>query len=44
MNHPVKIKQIVLASRPNGMPAPANFRFEDHELPELHTEKIRRSL
>jgi len=27
--------QIVLASRPNGMPTVANFRFEDFKLPDL---------
>ena len=33
-------KQIVLASRPNGMPTPANFRFEDYELPDLQDGKM----
>jgi len=33
-------KQIVLASRPYGMPAPANFRVEDYELPDLEDGKV----
>jgi len=33
-------KQIVLASRPNGMPTLANFRFENNELPELQDGKV----
>ena len=33
-------KQIVLASRPSGMPAPANFRFEDYELPDLDDGRV----
>ena len=34
-------KKIVLASRPNGMPTPANFRFEDYKLPDLLVGKVR---
>jgi NADPH-dependent curcumin reductase CurA len=33
-------KQIVLASRPNGTPATANFRFEDTELPKLREGEV----
>jgi len=33
-------KQIVLASRPNGMPTLANFRFGDYELPDLQAGKV----
>ena len=33
-------RQIVLASRPIGMPTPANFRFEDYELPDLQAGKV----
>ena len=33
-------KQIVLASRPNGIPTLANFRIENNELPELQDGKV----
>jgi len=36
----VTTKQIVLASRPNGMPTLANFRFVDYELPDLQAGKV----
>ena len=33
-------EQIVLASRPNGLPVSGNFRMEDLELPEIKTGEI----
>ncbi|MEO7048720.1 MAG: NADP-dependent oxidoreductase, partial [Ferruginibacter sp.] len=33
-------EQIVLASRPKGMPVADNFRIEQVELPELNTDEI----
>jgi NADPH-dependent curcumin reductase CurA len=40
--HPVK--QIVLASRPKGLPTPENFRLEDTTMPALpnHTGQVNR--
>lgn len=36
----MKTKQIVLASRPTGLPALKNFRFEEVDLPEINTGEI----
>lgn len=36
----MKVKQIVLASRPKGMPTTENFRFEEVELPALQPGEV----
>lgn len=36
----MEVRQIVLASRPKGMPTPDNFRIETIELPPLENEEV----
>lgn len=36
----MKAKQIVLASRPKGLPTDENFRFEEINLPEIQAEEV----